>query len=233
VPAYVAAGFAFVASVFAFFRLPESLPPGLRAEAVTSRHAPGALIHALGRPRIGPVLVTFSVATLCFAGMEAMLALFCEHRYGLRREFFGLLLMYVGVVSAVMQLTLVGRLVERYGERALVRSGLLLMGAAFLVCGAAPPFASFLLAMGVVAVGSGLSTPSLSGLASLVTPVDEQGGVLGIYQSLGSLARAVGPFLGGLAYDHAGAGAPLWLSGTVLAALALYAGILPSRRNLP
>lgn len=232
VPAYVAAGFAFIASVYAFFRLPESLPPGLRAEAITSRQAPIAFIHALGRPRIGPVLVTFFITTLCFAGMEAMLALFCEHRYGLRREIFGLLLMYVGVVSAVMQLTLVGRLVRRFGERALVRSGLLCMALAFLVCGSAPPMALFLLAMGVVAVGSGLSTPSLSGLASLVTPVDEQGGVLGIYQSLGSLARAVGPFLGGMAYDHVGAGAPLWLSGSVLVLVALYAGILPSRRDL-
>jgi multidrug resistance protein len=233
VPAYAAAGLAFVAAIFAFFRLPESLPPGTRSEAITSRHAPIAFVHALRRPRIGPVLVTFFVATLCFAGMEAVLALFCEHRYGLGPTQLGLLLMYVGVVSAVMQLTLVGRLVRRFGERALVRAGLLCMALAFIACGAAPPLAVFLLSMGVVAVGSGLSTPSLSGLASLVTPVDEQGGVLGIYQSLGSLARAVGPFLGGMAYDHVGTGAPLWLSGSLLALVALYAGLLPGRGDLP
>jgi len=233
VPAYAAAALALSAAVFAFFRLPESLPPALRSEAITSRHAPIAFVHALGRPRIGPVLVTFFVATLCFAGMEAILALFCERRYGMGPPQLGLLLMYVGVVSAVMQLTLVGRLVRRFGERALVRTGLALMAAAFVASGTAPPLATFLLAMGIVAVGSGLSTPSLSGLASLVTPVDEQGGVLGIYQSLGSLARAVGPFLGGLAYDHVGMSAPLWLSGTVLALLALYAAILPTRRDLP
>ena len=62
-----------------------------------------------------------------------------------------------------------------------------------------------------------------SGLISLASSADEQGGVLGVYQSLGSLARAVGPFLGGFAFDAVSPGAPLWMAGIVLwiAALAV------------
>ena len=83
--------------------------------------------------------------------------------------------------------------------------------------------------MGMIAIGSGLITPSLSALVSLATPPDEQGGILGIYQSLGSLGRAVGPFLGGLVYDVVSAGAPLWMAGTVLLLAAIAAARIPRR----
>jgi len=130
-----------------------------------------------------------------------------------------------------MQAGIVGALVRRFGERALVRAGLVLMGLAFVTAGLAPPLAVFLLVMGLIAVASGILTPSLSGLISLATPADEQGGILGIYQSLGSLARAVGPFLGGLAFDVVSPGAPLWMAGIVLWIAALYAGKLTARER--
>ncbi|HMI31751.1 MAG TPA: MFS transporter, partial [Candidatus Limnocylindrales bacterium] len=117
--------------------------------------------------------------------------------------------------------------VRRYGERALIRGGLVLMGAAFAGAGLAPPLALFFVAMGAIAVASGLLTPSLSGLISIATSADEQGGILGIYQSLGSLARATGPFFGGLVFDIVSPGAPLWMAGIVLALTALFAARLP------
>jgi len=91
--------------------------------------------------------------------------------------------------------------------------------------------ALFLVAMGLISVASGILTPSLSGLISLATPAEEQGGVLGIYQSLGSLARAVGPFLGGFVFDVVSPGAPLWMAGIVLWIAALAAARLPRRET--
>jgi hypothetical protein len=45
------------------------------------------------------------------------------------------------------------------------------------------------------AVGNGLATPSLTSLASKSAGAGEQGGVLGITQSVASLARVVGPLI--------------------------------------
>ena len=232
VPAYTAAALAAIAAVFAFFRLRESLPREVRAERRAGPPPAGVtLFGALRRPRIGPVLVTFFVGTLCFAGMEAVLALYCQHTYGLGPNHMGYLFAYVGIVAAILQVGFVGALAKRFGERRLARTGILLLGTGFVASGLAPPLAIFLLAMGAVAVGSGLSNPTLSGLVSIVTSPEEQGSILGFYQSLGSLARAVGPFLGGLAFDRIAPGAPLWLAGAVLAALVLYAARLPSREQ--
>ena len=230
-PAYASASLALAAAVFAFLRLPESLPREARAGAA-ARRSRTTLREALARPAVGTVLGLFFVATLCFSGMETILALFCQRFYGWGPHEIGYLFAYVGVVAASMQLGIVGALARRFGERALVRAGLALMGAAFVTAGLVPPLALFLLAMGAIAVASGLVTPSLSGLISIATPADEQGGILGVYQSLGSLARAAGPFLGGLAFDVVSPGAPLWMAGIGLGLAALFAAKLP-RRNAP
>jgi MFS family permease len=161
--------------------------------------------------------------------MEGILALFCQRFFAWGPRQIGYLFAYVGVVAALMQAGIVGRLVRRFGERALVRAGLAIMGAAFLTAGVVPPLAIFLVVMGLIAVASGILTPSLSGLVSLATPAGEQGGILGIYQSLGSLARAVGPFFGGLVFDVVSPGAPLWMAGLVLWIAALAAARLPRR----
>jgi DHA1 family tetracycline resistance protein-like MFS transporter len=229
VPAYAAAGLALTAFLFALVLLPESLPPEERALAAQRRRNAATLREALGRPTVGVVLALFFTATFCFSGMEAILALFCQRFFHWGPHQIGYLFAYVGIVAAVMQAGIVGALAKRFGERALVRSGLALMGAAFVTAGLVPPLPMFLAAMGAIAVASGLSTPSLSALVSLATPADEQGGMLGVYQSLGSLGRATGPFLGGLIYDVVGPGAPLWIAGAILLVAALLAARIPRR----
>jgi MFS family permease len=229
VPAYASAALAFAAAVFAFLRLRESLPLRVRAEIAERRASKATFREAIARPVTGTVLGLFFVATLCFSGMEAILALFSERFYGWGPQQIGYLFAYVGVVAASMQMGVVGALARKYGERALIRAGLMLMGAAFVTAGLVPSLALFLVTMGAIAVASGLLTPSLSGLISIATPPEEQGGILGIYQSLGSLARAVGPFLGGLVFDVVSPGAPLWMAGLVLWLAALAAARLPRR----
>jgi multidrug resistance protein len=228
VPAYAAAGLAAAAFLFALVRLPESLPPDQRGTAA-SRRVRASFRDALSRPVVGTVLGLFFIATLCFSGMEAVLALFCERFFRWGPHQIGYLFAYVGVVAALLQAGIVGALAKRFGERALIRAGLGLMGAAFVSAGLVPPVALFLATMGVIAVGSGLITPSLSSLVSLATPAGEQGRILGVYQSLGSLGRAVGPFLGGLLYDVVSPGAPLWAAGALLLLAALASGRIPPR----
>jgi predicted MFS family arabinose efflux permease len=234
-PAYASAALALVASVLAFFLLPESLPAEDHASAAARRRERPKLGAAFGdafaRPRVRPVLLLFFLGTLCFSGLEATFALFGHDRYGLKASNVGYLLAYMGVIAVIMQGGLVGKLARRFGEPALVRAGFVCLGVGMLFAGAAPPFAWLLLALAVIALGNGLSSPSLAGLASLAAAADEQGSVLGVYQALGSLARTVGPFLGGLAFDAIGPTSPLWLGGAILAVAASFARHLPRRGN--
>jgi DHA1 family bicyclomycin/chloramphenicol resistance-like MFS transporter len=65
-----------------------------------------------------------------------------------------------------------------------------------------PNLPLFLLAVPMVAVGMGLSNPSVATLISKRTPPDIQGRTLGLSQSLGALARAISPGLAGWLYGE-------------------------------
>jgi multidrug resistance protein len=229
VPAFVACGLSLLAAASAYFVLPESLPREARAGAIASRRAAPSLLEALRRPAVGLVLILFFVGTFAFSILEGTFALFGEHDYGLSPRDIGYFFAYVGSVSALMQAGIVGALANRFGERALVIAGFALMTIAMTFTGSIPLFSLLILAMGVLSVGNGLTTPPLAGLISIASTADEQGGMLGVYQSLGSLARAIGPFLGGIAFDHWGHGSPYLLAGLLMAVAGILAIRLPSR----
>jgi DHA1 family tetracycline resistance protein-like MFS transporter len=122
-------------------------------------------------------------------------------RFGFDALHNGYLFMYVGILGAVIQGGLIGRLVKRFGEMKLVVTGTLLFAASLFSFPFAGPhigLAALLIVGAIFAIGNSLSTPTLTALASKSVGRGEQGGVLGVTQSVASLARAVGPVIGGL-----------------------------------
>ncbi|HET7113705.1 MAG TPA: hypothetical protein VFI57_08680, partial [Pyrinomonadaceae bacterium] len=60
---------------------------------------------------------------------------------------------------------------------------------------AAGGLAALLLGGGVFSMGNSLATPALTSLASKSAGSEEQGTILGVTQSVASMARVIGPFL--------------------------------------
>lgn len=127
----------------------------------------------------------------------------------------GMLFAYIGVLMVTLQGGLIGWFTRRFGERRLVATGTLLMTNGLLLaplCHSIPPLLGVL---ALLAVGSGLCGPALQSLISRGTDADDQGGVLGLNQSLSSLARVVGPLTAGFVFGRFGPSAP-WLTGGLL-----------------
>ena len=217
--AFAAAGLAALNLVFALFRLPETRTAEKRIRP-HARFDWSSFVDALRHPSIGRLLAATFLSTLAFVAMEATFALLGQARFGLDAGRLGLVFTYVGVVMVIVQGGLVGRLAPRFGERALATAGALIMAASL---GALPFVPSFGIALGVLAalaVGQGLTTPMLATLLSRATDADEQGGTLGLGQSLAAAARAVGPIGAGWLYDRAAA-APYAVSAAVMVLAAL------------
>ncbi|GAC1394347.1 MAG: hypothetical protein NVSMB47_03140 [Polyangiales bacterium] len=108
----------------------------------------------------------------------------------------------VGLVGAVVQGGLIGRLNKRFGEIRLIRTGTALQGVGMVMIALAAghPLGALYGAIVVLAFGNGLTNPSLSSLASKRAPAEMQGGALGVMQSMGALARVIGPTWGGFVY---------------------------------
>jgi MFS family permease len=110
----------------------------------------------------------------------------------------------------------VGRVVKRVGERVVIPAAIMVLaGALGLVplAGSVPVLAA---ACGLLAFGMGFNSPSLlSAISQLADPRD-QGSTLGVSQSLGSLARIIGPLWGGWVFDHLGVRFPFYTAGGLM-----------------
>jgi MFS transporter, DHA1 family, tetracycline resistance protein len=159
--------------------------------------------------------VSFIVMT-AFSSFEAMFALFAEARFGYGATTIGYLFAWIGIVLAIVQGVLVGRVVRRVGEHRLVPAAILLMTVALVAHGLAPTVPALMAAMAMLAVGMGFNSPSmLSVVSRLADPVD-QGGTLGVSQSLASLARIVGPLWAGFVFDRFGHAVPFYTSAVLM-----------------
>jgi predicted MFS family arabinose efflux permease len=77
---------------------------------------------------------------------------------------------------------------------------------------------------GLMALGMGFNNPSLTSAVSRLSDPSEQGGMLGLAQSLAALGRIVGPAWGGFLFDWAGITVP-FVSAALIMALALLLAI--------
>lgn len=220
VPAYFAAALAIINTTAAFFLLPESRSHEAikhsNAHKAASRFDWQNLKQALAHPVVILLLVLFFFITLAFTNLEATFALMTERNFGYDTTQNGWLFMYIGFLVALVQGGLIGPLTRRFGEGILLVTGLLMQGVAFLFLPYATVLSALLVILGVMSIGNGLSFPSLQSLISRNTDEDRQGGVLGLNQSLGSLARVLGPLWGGWFFDAIGVAAPYWSGGLLL-----------------
>lgn len=195
------AGLGFVNFLYVYYLLPESLtekrevPEGFRSGGLKS------LINAFKIPGFGYLLLLFFVANFAMSNMESTWFRLSDTVFKINKLEASLILMEVGLVMAVVQGGLIRPFVKRFGEVRVLRTGYLLMGPALALMPWMHPWIPALFITAILAIGSGFASPTLSSLISKLAPVAIVGGVFGITQSLGALARIIGPVLGNSLFE--------------------------------
>jgi len=203
-PAYVAAGLSLGAAILTAIILPEH-HVRKHGDNDTWLH-PSRFAPILRKPIIAHLLGVAFLSMAAFVMMEATAALFLAKIFSYDKWQVGLFFAYIGVIIAVVQGGLIGRITKKYGEwvPATVGPALVAVGMA-LYC--ITPFATFLVILLVAgtlnAVGRSLFQPSVSSLLSRYADRDKQGITFGLFHGIMSLARVVGPIVAGVTY-------PLW-----------------------
>jgi multidrug resistance protein len=208
-------------------RTAESSPVAHRFASPLAR-----LAHGFHDRRLAPLLALGFLVVAGFAGFEVTFAQFLHGRLALPHDRVSLMFVYVGVLAAIVQGGLLGRLSRRFGEARLVVAGLLAIVVGCSALAATHRLAPLLALLVVVSFGVGVVTPSLTSLVSRAAGAAEQGAALGAFQSVGSLARIVGPFAAQVALARWGVGAPP-LGAAVLALLAAVGATALLRRQGP
>lgn len=188
----------------------------------------GELGHSARRVMSIPVvlllLIVYFAGYFVFAGMESVLALWVERMLGLGPRDVGLLLAFAGVCIVIVQGGLVGRLARRFGEERLVIAGIVVLIAGLLAVPAAGSVWWMLPAMALLAVGQGLSNPSMQSLVSRAVPASWRGATMGSMQSASSMGRILGPVWAGFAFSALGPDWPFFTGALLLVPALLVAG---------
>lgn len=159
------------------------------------------------RPALAPLLWQFFSFAFAFAIFMSGFALFAERRYTWNGHPFGVkevgyIFAYVGFLGIILQGGLIGRLVRRFGEVKLVDSGFISATVGFALIGFTYRIPSLLAASTLASFGTGVLRPALTSLITQRAGREEQGVVLGLTQSLMSVAQIVAPIIAGFLIDR-------------------------------
>lgn len=203
-PIYLAAFLSLVSIGLTYFILPE---PTFHVAARETQKAGifnvSKYVHQFKRKNVGPILYQFLCFHFAFALFFSGFPLFLERRffhdgipYGPKEV--GYLYAFTGLMGAVIQGGLIGKLVARFGEMNVVVISFMFLAFGYFMLGASFNLPILLVAACFMAWGHGMIRPSLTALLSRQVDSHEQGLVLGLSQSLNSIAQIFAPILGGV-----------------------------------
>ena len=217
-PFFVAAALAGANALIAWRRLPETRQHP-RREA-TSRSRP-----LLSQRGVAGLLTVAFLSLVSFSAFEATFSLFGRSRLGLNLSSTYALFTVIGVMIAADQVVLVRRAVDRWGERGALQAGLALNAGGLALLVGVHSLVALVPSLLLLTAGQGLITPTLTSAVAGQAPPGERGRLLGVQQSVGGLARVVGPLIGGVAFGRLGVWVPYAGGAVVLVgALALLVG---------
>lgn len=195
-PFWVAGGLAVLNLPFAMYFLPESLREPGRHQ---SRGRAGLNLAVVKNPLFILFFLGF-IFNFTLSMFEGTFALFAADRASFGTRELGILFTILGVIGAIIQGGLLGKLAQKFGDAALIKAGLLIAAAGMLLILMAPTAILLFVTTAIFNAGTTLLNPAAS---SLVTKnaTGGQGESLGIMQSFGSLGRIFGPMAGGVLYD--------------------------------
>ena len=194
-PFFVAAGITLLNWLYGAFVLPESLgKENRRPFSWESAHPIKALVALKRWPIVFGLAGTHFLSVLSGNIYPALWVLYTGYRYGWDSKMVGWSLALVGILAAVVQAGLAGKVLKRIGEKRGIYVGLLGMAAAMFCYGSAN---KGWMIFAIIFVGSiaGIGSPATQSMISKAVPADEQGAVQGALNSIMSIAGILAPVL--------------------------------------
>jgi len=199
-PAFAAAGLSALNLIGVLIWLPESLPPEKRTTDLEAKSRPkftlNALINALRKPCVGPLLSVSLIFGLAFTMFETIFSLFTQKKLGMTAQTTSYVLTYVGVLVVLVQGGGIRWLSEKFSDKQLILYGGILLTGGLLGWAFSNNLAALLVALVPVALAAGTLRVSTNSALTKTVQQTEVGGILGLSSSLSSFTRVVSPLIG-------------------------------------
>lgn len=209
-PFWVSAALCLVNALYGVFVLPESLPAERRsAFKWGNANFIGAIKLLTSVPSLLGLAAAMFFLRLGHDVNPAVAVIYTQYKFAWNEQDVGFFLAGVGVVSMIVQATLVGPAVKKLGERGAFATGLSFGAISFLIGAFAPTATMFLVGIPFGAL-FGFGGPSMQAMVTRRVSGSQQGQLQGALSSVTSVATIVAPilftqaFTGGIAIGFVG-----------------------------
>jgi len=204
-PALIACVLSAINFVWVLVKFKETLPNDVSSsDRVRRSFNPITLFKTEEYPGVTKTNLTNFIFLTAFSGMEFSLTFLAMDRLGYGPKQNAYMFLFIGLILALVQGGYVRRKSGAIGPQRMALQGFVMVIPGLLCVGLAQNVWLLYVGLFLMAVGSAQVIPCLTALASTYTPANEQGRILGVFRSLGALARGAGPLLACILYWRLG-----------------------------
>ncbi|MFX1451541.1 MAG: MFS transporter [Promethearchaeota archaeon] len=204
--------------IMVYFFLPETRFI-IKNDKIQNEKAEGfikTLKNAMKKPLLPSLLSIYFIVVLSFAAIPVLIPLVTIDFFNFDEIQLSFVFMVIGIMQFITQGFFMGILSEKMGEGKLIILGIILVFTSTLLMPIIPIVIIFYLLIAFLSIGNGFVRTSIPSLISKLSSEDEQGGFLGLSQSVVSFAFIPGPLIAGYFYEFIHISAPFFFSAILL-----------------
>ncbi|HLU22418.1 MFS transporter [Lederbergia graminis] len=202
-PLLVSAIISLVAVLFSVIVLKESKPETSSSvqngAAVDSESMIAKMIRSVKMPYFVPLLITL-IMSFGLMSYESVLGLFVDNEFGATPQEIAFMITATGIVSVIVQLFIVDRIVNRFGEVTILNIFIAVVTVGFILALLAKSYTLFFGITLLIFLATSILRPVLNTLISKMAG-EEQGFAMGMNNAYMSVGNILGPTLAGMLYD--------------------------------
>ncbi|WP_314590901.1 MFS transporter [Paenibacillus terrigena] len=203
VPFYSAAVAGVIAAVLTFLILPESRSVEKRTAAATEKMKKQPLVKQVLQSYREPYFISLVIVFVCSFGLanyETIFGLFVDHKFGFTAKDIAFIITFGSIAGAVVQVTIFGWLLNRFGEKKVISTCLLIASIFVLLTLAVHTFWLIIVVTFILFLSIDILRPALGTQMSKVAE-DQQGYIAGLNSAFTSLGNIAGPAVAGVLFD--------------------------------
>lgn len=201
-PFLISALVSLVSVLFSVILLKESdvtLQKGQQALLQDDESMGQKIARSVKMPYFIPLIITL-VMSFGLIAYEAVIGLYLDNQFGSTAKDIAIMVTGTGIVSVIVQLFVVDRIVNRYGEKTVLNFFIAVAAVGFFLSMFASSYAIFFGISLIIFLSSSILRPVLNTLISKLAG-NEQGFAMGMNNAYMSIGNVAGPTFAGLLYD--------------------------------
>ncbi|MBF2613107.1 MFS transporter [Listeria welshimeri] len=233
-PFFFGAAITLLNFLFGYFYMPESLKKEHRLKSIPlMRLNPfSQLLNILTIKNLGRLLISGFFIWVPNGSLQAVMSQFAIDSFSWKPVLIGMMFSIMGIQDILSQAFIMPKLLLKLTDKQIAIFGMIaeIIGYTLIAASSIFTFAPLLIiGMFIFGFGDSIFGPSFNGMVSKSASASEQGRIQGGSQAIQSLARIIGPIIGGQIYITLGHAAPA-VMGIILIIAAVF--ILSKRTRL-